>query len=105
MIFQVTDKGLKYNIVNYMSFQMLRDLTGTKIDLEKRIGRTIRAYRSKGHLYFYDEQFIEGEKYIHDNVVYRCDHINPKLKIAILSKVGNNLKVLCSKEPLEFRIA
>lgn len=80
---------------------MFRDLTGTKIDFVKRIGKVIYIQRSKGHLYFYDTKFIEGEKYIYDGLPYKCSYINAN-GTALLSY---KMHTVTLSEPLAFRIA
>ena len=86
-----------------MTPETFKELTGTKIDLTKRIGKDIYVVREKGHLYFYDRQFIIGAKYQHNGKIYKCEHLT-KTGAAVFSRVGKNLEVIHSTEPLAFRI-
>lgn len=51
-------------------------LTGSKLDLSKRIGKQINVIRDKGHLYFYDAEFLLGEHYKYNGEDYKCCYIN-----------------------------
>lgn len=84
-----------------MTFDVFKELTGSKIDLNRRIGKRIVVQRSKGHLYFYDTEFIVGEYYIYDSKPYRCSYIN-KNGTAILSC---KMHTITMSEPLALRIA
>lgn len=77
-------------------------LTGSKIDLSKRIGKQISVLRSKGHLYIYDSEFIVGEKYKNEysSIIFTCNYINDN-KQALLS---HEMNVITVSNPSNYRI-
>jgi hypothetical protein len=99
--FLVSEEVLFRAIDESISWEAFRELTGTKIDLDKRIGKQICIQRSKGHLYFYDTKFIVGERYIYDGLPYKCSYINAN-GTALLSY---KMHTVTLTEPLAFRIA
>ena len=99
--FIVLDNELHFGTTYSISFDSFKELTGTKIDLEKRVGNTILVKRDKGHLYFYDDRFILGESYIYQREPYKCSYINSN-GTALLS---NKMHFITLSEPLAFRIA
>ena len=84
-----------------ITLDVFKELTGTKIDLNKRIGKQIVVQRGKGHLYFYDIAFIVGEYYIYNNLPYKCSYINAN-GTALFS---HKMHTVTLSEPLAFRIA
>lgn len=100
IVFTVLEHSLLHG-GDLIAIGVFQELTGSKLDLKKRIGKSIVVQRSKGHLYFYDTQFIVGEYYIFDNKPYKCSYIDKNGK-AILSY---KMHTITMSEPLALRIA
>lgn len=101
LTFIVSEDVLFYGATQSISFEVFKILTGCKLDLNKRIGKQLTVLRDKGHLYFYDSEFILGEKYVWNNKVYECTYIT-KDKEALLAK---DMDVITGLKPSQFRIA
>ena len=102
MILAVTRNYLA-NATNALTWEAFKELTGSKIDLNKRVGKEIYLYRDGGHVYISDTEFIVGEKYKKSLSIFECKYLNED-GTALLAAINNNLSTLTSKEPLEFRI-
>jgi hypothetical protein len=100
MIFDIKDGYFSYgsNIIGFAIFELL---TGIRINLWQRIGKSIYIMREKGHIYLYDTEFIEGQLYYKDKICYKCERVNNGK--ALLSPIGS-MNVITSNTPGEFRI-
>ena len=102
MIFEVKQNYL-VNSIDSLSWDSFVELTGSKINLKIRVGKKIHIDRESGHVFFSDTEFIVGEKYRKDTLIYRCKYVN-RDGIALLSTLNNKLYTVTSNKSLEFRI-
>jgi len=86
-----------------LTFSTFKELTGSNIDLSKRIGKEIVTTRQNGHVYVHDTEFIVGEKYKYWKGTYLCEHIT-EAGTALLSFIGNRITTITSTEPLAYKI-
>lgn len=90
-----------------ISFELFNYLTGKGIDFSKRINKKIFMSRCRGHLYLYDENFIVGELYSHNDheSKYKCKCIYKTDNESILEPLWRKkVKLIYSNNPLEWRI-
>lgn len=102
MSFKVHD-GYLTSGEDKLSFSTFKELTGSNVDLSKRIGKEIVITRQNGHVYVHDTEFIVGEVYKYIKGSYICKHVS-ETGIALLAYQGRKILAITSTEPLAYKI-